>query len=123
MVKMQFYISESLHSAFLQQYLSTAQEQALPAGLESHFTYGKHNCQPFEINRATDELCGRWIRYKMPQFDVVTHTLAERPRRHLFSFAKKLLSTKTCSVSIIAQKVSVRSSKTSGFFVTWLESP
>lgn len=53
----------------------------------------------------------------------LAHTLAQRPHRHLFRFAEKLLPTKTSKISIIAQKVSVWASETSGFFITWLEPP
>lgn len=41
-VKMQFYIFERFHYAFLQQDLIIPQEQALSASSERHFTYCKH---------------------------------------------------------------------------------
>lgn len=56
------------------------------------------------------------MRYKMLQCGMVTLILAQRWHRHVFSFADKLLFTKPSRISIIAQKVSVWSSKTSELF-------
>lgn len=113
-LKMQFHIFERFHSSSLQQYLSSPQEQALPAGLESHLPTAN-------TNSLWNKQSSQWDLQALEQVQpaagwhshLPTHTQGAQMQTHLQNPPKSPL---------LLRNNQHRQVKLQGFFMAWQKS-